>query len=94
MFQNVSCLLRDILEITACVWKNTRSLHIYLHRYRLFPIPNTAQKPKHILQKSLCTSYRNFMNRFFSSKIMALTRVFFDMEADGAKLGRIIIELR
>lgn len=33
-------------------------------------------------------------NRFFSSKIMALTRVFFDMEADGTKLGRIIIELR
>lgn len=25
---------------------------------------------------------------------MSLTRVFFDMEADGAKLGRIIIELR
>lgn len=33
-------------------------------------------------------------NRSFSSKIMALTRVFFDMEADGAKLGRLIIELR
>jgi len=33
-------------------------------------------------------------NRSSSSKIMALTRVFFDMEADGSKLGRLVIELR
>lgn len=39
-------------------------------------------------------SVNSITSRDFSSKKMALPRVFFDMTADGQNLGRIVVEVR